>query len=208
MSDRRPVNRRSFIREGLRELLRPLAEIAQPLEEVARQLSELDGKSSYKEPPARTLITLRPPGALPDSDFTRTCSRSGECVRVCPAKCIQIDTTGKRGNGAPFIDADHMPCVVCDGLYCMAACPTGALVPTPLVEINMGTAVWDEAICLRSQGQECVICLEKCPLGTAAIEMREGKINVIESGCIGCGVCQHECPTSPKSIVVRPRAVV
>src|SRR3954469_15365674 len=118
MSERKPVNRRSFFREGLRELLRPLIDAVEPFEQAARQIGQLDGNP--QRAPTKTLITLRPPGALQESDFTSTCSRSGECVHVCPAKCIQIDTTGKRGNGAAFIDADYMPCVVCDGLYCMA----------------------------------------------------------------------------------------
>jgi ferredoxin-type protein NapG len=204
MSDQQPVNRRGFFRESLRELLRPIAAAVEPIELAARQLSELDRPAP---PKPKTFNLLRPPGALDEEDFTQTCTRSGECIHVCPAKCIQLDPTNKRGGGAAFIDADHMPCVVCDGLYCMQACPSGALVPTPLVEIDMGTAVWNEQTCVRSFGQECMICVEKCPLGTAAIELRAGKINVIESGCIGCGVCQHECPTSPKSIVVTPRHV-
>ena len=73
-------------------------------------------------------------------------------------------------------------------------------------EIDIGTAVWHEHRCLRSQGQECRICLDQCPLGTAAITMENGKIKVIEEGCTGCGVCEHECPTSPKAITVTPKA--
>jgi NAD-dependent dihydropyrimidine dehydrogenase PreA subunit len=35
--------------------------------------------------------------------------------------------------------------------------------------------------------------------------LEAGKVQVIESGCTGCGVCQHDCPTSPKSITITPR---
>src|SRR5262249_32665814 len=88
----------------------------------------------------------------------------------------------------------------------MHVCPTGALVPTPLADIDMGTAKWREITCVRSHGEDCTICVDRCPLGSAAIELLDGKIYVIEGGCIGCGVCEHACPTTPKSIVVIPKA--
>ena len=88
----------------------------------------------------------------------------------------------------------------------MSVCPSGAIVATSLTEIDMGTAVWNESICLRTKGEACTICVDKCPLGTAAIELKSGRVAVNPLGCIGCGVCQQECPTSPKSIKVIPIA--
>ena len=195
--DQRPVNRRRFFREGLRELLRPLAQSIETLAEAANQFSELE-----KPAPAP-----RPPGALPEEQFKETCSRCGECQRVCPAQCIQIDESGYQGDGVPYIDVNYMPCVMCDGLHCMQNCPSGALVPTPREEIDMGTAVWHEDLCLRRQGQECTVCIDRCPMGAAAIRLNDiGQVEVIESGCTGCGVCQHDCPTYPKSITVTPKS--
>src|SRR4030095_14116375 len=104
-------------------------------------------------------LPLRPPGALPEAEFKSTCDRSGECVRVCPAQCIKIDPTGVRGGGAPYIDANEMPCVVCDGLYCMQVCPSGALVPTMRSAIDMGLAVWHPDTCVRSKGEDCTLCV-------------------------------------------------
>jgi len=208
MSDNRdkPVDRRRFFRIGLSELLRPLASAAGPLTRVARELGKLD----QLDKPATTRIALdvwlRPPGALAEQNFRDTCSRCGECVRICPAQAIKLDTSGEKGNGVPYIDADAMSCVVCEGLKCMSVCPSGALVPTSINDIDMGTAVWREEICLRSAGQSCTICVDQCPLGTAAIELIGGRVAVNPHGCIGCGVCQHECPTSPKSIFVIPIA--
>src|SRR5262249_15727534 len=144
--------------------------------------------------------------ALPERSFLDTCSRCGECARACPAQCIQIDPTQRYGGGAPYIDASVMACLVCNGLKCMHVCPSGALVPTAVAEIDMGTAVWNEAICVRSRGEGCTVCVDHCPLGSAAIELRDGRVHVIPEGCIGCGVCQHDCPTDPKSIVVIPVA--
>jgi MauM/NapG family ferredoxin protein len=202
----KPVDRRRFFRIGLSELLRPLASAAGPLTRVARELGKLDeiGKPTPTRIPLG--VWLRPPGALPEQKFLDTCSRCGECVRICPAQAIKIDDAGKHGGGVPYIDADVMSCVVCEGLKCMSVCPTGALVPTSINDIDMGTAVWREEICLRSRGESCTICVDKCPLGSAAIELKLGRIAVNPHGCIGCGVCQHECPTSPKSIFVIPIA--
>jgi ferredoxin-type protein NapG len=208
MSDNTPIDRRRFFRQGLRELLKPLVNAAEPIERV---LSELESFHA-PPPPAATARRfhlhppLRPPGALDEERFRETCSRSGECVAACPAQAIRIDPTADRGGGAPYIDAVEMPCVVCDGLYCMEVCPSGALVKTPRLEIDMGTASWHEGLCLRSHAQDCTICVDQCPLGSAAIVIdAQGKVDVIEEGCIGCGVCEHACPTSPKSIEIIPR---
>jgi len=220
MADDRQINRRKFFREGLGELLRPLTQLAGPLEEAIRQISSIDPEFKAAEaaqaaknqsaaaPTVRAMPTiwLRPPGALPEQQFRDTCSKCGDCVQVCPAQCIKIDPDGVKGGGVPYIDVDTMPCVMCDGLLCMHNCPTGALVPTPIGEIDMGTAVWHRETCVRSRGEECTICVDQCPIGAMAIELRDGDIHVIEAGCTGCGVCQHYCPTVPKSITVTPRS--
>jgi ferredoxin-type protein NapG len=215
MSKDRPINRRNFFRHGLGELLRPLADAAGPLQEVIRQINSIEqelhtaAKSIVQSasPSIRGTpdVWLRPPGALPEPQFRETCSRCQECVRVCPVQCIKIDPNSAKGGGVPYIDLDAAACVMCDGLYCMHNCPSGALLPIPISEIDMGTAVWHESTCVRTQGQECTICVDQCPIGEVAIQLNNGKINVLEQGCTGCGVCQNRCPTSPKSITITPR---
>src|SRR3982750_3922758 len=159
MADEKPMNRRRFFREGLRELLRPLANAIEPIEKGSRENRNMKRMHSPAPEPVRTpppdAHWLRPPGAKVEKEFRETCSRCGDCVRVCPAQCIKIDTTGQNGEGAPYIDTDAMPCVLCDGLLCMPACPTGALQITPREELTMGLAVWNETLCLRTHGQEC-----------------------------------------------------
>jgi ferredoxin-type protein NapG len=212
MSKDKHVDRRRFFREALGELFRPVADALEPIEKAARQIARADPPVPARtEPlpfaPGASGPWLRPPGSRPEADFQSICSRCGDCVRVCPAQCIKIEPgPGGRGGGLPFIDPDEMPCVLCDGLLCMHNCPTNALVPTPLEMIDMGTAHWREELCVRSRGQECTICVDRCPVGPAAIELRNNAIHVHEQGCTGCGVCQHDCPTSPKSIVVIPRS--
>ncbi len=211
------LNRRNFFRRGLGELLRPLVQSGGALDEVIRQINSMDSEaatakqnkiSSEPVPNLRPIpsIWLRPPGALPEQQFLDTCTRGGECVKVCPVQCIKIDPTRAKGNGAPYIDIDDAACVLCNGLQCMHVCPSGALTPIPIQDIDMGTAVWHEQTCVRSKGQECTICVDHCPIGEVAIQLEAGKIQVIESGCTGCGVCQHDCPTSPKSITITPRS--
>jgi len=216
--DKKPIDRRRFFRAALGEMFKPLSKAVAPIERAAQQLGELKGLEAIapKPPPKgavprrqpltiSTAPRLRPPGALPEEQFVSTCSRCGDCVQVCPVRAIKIEPGG-RGGGFPFIDPDESPCVLCDGLHCMHHCPSGALVPTLLADIDMGTAKFREVDCLRSASQDCSICVDKCPVGSTALELRYGGITVNEQGCTGCGVCEHYCPTKPKAIVVVPRA--
>jgi ferredoxin-type protein NapG len=101
-----------------------------------------------------------------------------------------------------------MACVICENLSCMYHCPSGAILPVPREQINMGLAVWHDHLCVRHNGTECTICVDKCPIGATAIRLSEGRIEVLSPGCTGCGVCQHECPTTPKSITITPRSAM
>ena len=206
--DDKPLDRRQFFRRGFGELLKPIARSLEPVERAINEF-EKAGQKYGVVPTPKTVplgVWLRPPGALPESKFLDTCSRCGECVKVCPAEAIKLDTTSTNGKGAPYIDADTMACVACDSLACMNNCPSGALVPTPLNQIKMGTAVWREHLCVRSRGENCEKCVDICPMGTAAIDRVGNEIVVKPLACIGCGLCQQHCPTDPKAISVIPIA--
>jgi ferredoxin-type protein NapG len=168
----------------------------------------------WKEPPR----LLRPPGALPELDFAATCSRCGDCVRACPAQCIVLDES--EAGGLPHIKARTSPCVICDDLSCMKACPTGALqMVADRFHINMGYAVADHSQCLRGEaheydqetgepintGEDCRVCVSMCPIGEKALGLDQyhGMVEVRE-GCTGCGVCERVCPTTPAAIYVEP----
>jgi ferredoxin-type protein NapG len=108
--------------------------------------------------------------------------------------------------GTPYIDPDLAACVVCEELACMKACPSGALklVAEPR-QIEMGLARVDQAICVRSQGRECTLCVDKCPIGSEALDLDERqRVRIKSAGCVGCGACQFYCPTVPKAVVVDP----
>jgi ferredoxin-type protein NapG len=213
MSDDKPIDRRRFFREGLRGLFENVGRVAGPLQRVMKELEGLQGNPAPAPvvppaPKARKSLgdrILRPPGAKDEDDFINTCSTCGNCVAACPVQCIQIDPD--RAGGVPFIIAENTACALCDGLNCMYSCPTGAIVAVPIGLIDMGTGEWNAERCIRSDGTDCTMCVDRCPIGNRAIELIDGRIVVHENGCTGCGVCEHDCPTSPKSIVVIPRAM-
>jgi ferredoxin-type protein NapG len=208
-SDDKPIDRRRFFRQGLRELFKPLASGLENIERITQELGKLEDYAPSREklpPPTSPAHWLRPPGALEENAFRETCSKCGICVSVCPAHCIKLDSLGVKGNGAPYIEPSEMPCVICDSLACMHNCPSGALLPTPTAEIDMGTAEWDPHTCLRTHDDPCQICVDQCPMGTAALELKGTQIVVHPDGCSGCGVCEKHCPTTPKSIMVLPRS--
>ncbi len=230
MSDDKPMGRRRFFREGLAELLKPLGQAVRPLEEMARQIGNLEDPlhRSYHQPPVETrrpLNTvsyntpahdevvedrehwLRPPGARDEQEFLNVCSRCGNCVHACPVQAIHLDHSAHRAGGVPYVDPDSSACVMCDELSCMNQCPSSALMLVPREAIDMGTAVWNESLCLRTTvGEQCTMCVDHCPVGTLALEVVDNRIAVHEDHCTGCGSCQNNCPTHPKSIVVNPKS--
>src|SRR5436190_10696432 len=117
MADEKPMNRRRFFREGLRELLRPLANAIEPIQKVSQHIGNLERQISAPIPEPVKAPTethwLRPPGAKVEQEFRETCSRCGECVRVCAAPCSTIDATGEHRAGTPYIETDAMQCVLC-----------------------------------------------------------------------------------------------
>lgn len=215
--DDKPMNRRRFFRDGLFELLKPLAKPLErriaPIERLAQEFSKFDDSATRSEPaapsydaPRISLPVLRPPGALAEDKFLEICSRCGHCVSVCPANAIQLDATEYNGGGFPYVDPEIQPCVMCDTLVCMKECPSTALGYVPRWLIDMGTAEWHLESCTRTHGDTCTTCIDHCPLGADAIELRGNDIHVKSEGCTGCGICQYYCPTYPKSIVIVPKS--
>ena len=179
-------DRRDFFREFVKRVVEPAVEA-------------LDTGAA-----AQPLVILRPPGALPEPNFLSSCERCRACVEACPADAIRpIEVDGPL-YGTPGIVASDQPCVVCTDLDCMTACPSGALRILPREEIDLGTAIVDEDVCLRAKGEACRICVDFCPLGETAMRVDEKEKVAVLDGCVGCGVCEHVCPTSPKAVRIDP----
>ncbi|MFQ5430536.1 MAG: 4Fe-4S dicluster domain-containing protein [Phycisphaerae bacterium] len=187
-----PHDRRDFFRSSLARLLKPAAEF------IANRL-----------PIELPLVgpELRPPGAVPESQFLEQCYRCGNCVDACPAGAIFSWSDGDDlRRGTPYLDPDRRACVLCDDLACMKSCASGALQLVDRAAIRIGLAEVDDAACLRSGGEDCTVCIDACPLGSTAIRLDGSTVEVLDprptgEGCTGCGVCQEQCPTRPKRAI-------
>ena len=235
MSDNRPtegssadrVGRRGFFTQGFRHLLKPLADIVEKRMERMDLPTWTESSSTSLPRPVHggdftpyvprgdltvssgstTRRLLRPPGALEEEAFLSRCTSCGKCAEVCPVRAIELVSNPEpRLHKKPMIEAQRQACVICNDLACMKACPTGALQLVAASEIRMGLAVVDLNLCVRSRGEDCQICVDKCPIGPTAIDIPfpGGPVSV-KDACTGCGVCEMYCPTDPRAVVVERR---
>jgi len=172
---------------------------------------------------SKTRGVIRPPGAVPEEDFLARCIKCDACLNVCPTNVLQPAglEAGFEGVWTPVLDMKNGYCDVTCTL-CGRVCPTGAiqrltpaqrqgLEPRPdggSGPIMIGTANHDRGRCLPwSMDIQCVVCEEVCPVSPKAIYTRTVEI-VVRDGtakrlkqpyvdatkCVGCGICEHECP--------------
>ncbi|MCP3902216.1 MAG: 4Fe-4S dicluster domain-containing protein [Planctomycetes bacterium] len=158
---------------------------------------------------AATPSALRPPGAAGERAFLAACIRCGLCVEACPFDTLHLaDVDAGIAAGAPVVDARQTPCFLCQGHdepQCIRVCPTEALRPVEdLTSIRMGIARVDPDRCLVFNQTVCRSCWHACPFPNDAIRLDERLRPVVEASCVGCGLCEHACPTEPSSIVVEP----
>ncbi len=157
---------------------------------------------------------LRPPGALPETDFMRRCIGCGLCMKTCPTNALQPAglETGIAGLFTPRVAARIGACEPrCNA--CGQVCPTGAIRPLPLEEktrAKIGTAFILRHKCIAwEMNRPCLVCDEVCPYDAVALrripELAVAVPFVDETRCSGCGLCHHHCPVGPASaIVVEP----
>ncbi len=157
------------------------------------------------EPPAPPPPpAVRPPGAADKARFDSLCDGCGDCASACPAGAIYM--TGpltEHSETSPEILASFSPCVMCEGLRCIPACPTGALLPATPATMRIATIALDSDACWAANGFEplCNHCVDHCPLGGKAITWEKGAGPVLhEEACTGCGVCVHYCVATPKAL--------
>ncbi|MEP9412373.1 MAG: 4Fe-4S dicluster domain-containing protein [Candidatus Brocadia sp.] len=148
---------------------------------------------------------LRPPGAVEEAEFLSLCTRCDECIKVCPAKAIRkYHGLMDIAVGTPVIMPKENPCVLCNGLLCIAACKEGALKPLEHIDkVKMGIARINKSRCLAWGGQDCQLCYIKCPLRDDAICWEDGKPIIHEEKCVGCGVCEYACYTINNTCAIK-----
>ncbi len=152
--------------------------------------------AGYADKARSNVLTLRPPAALPEEDFLRTCIKCGLCVEACRNRESNIDKeTGKPRPetlklakadtdgvtiGTPYFVPRDVPCYMCDDIPCVPACPTGALDEASVTndkgeldfrKMDMGLAVVDSNSCIAFWGIQCDACYRACPLMDEAIRL-------------------------------------
>jgi MauM/NapG family ferredoxin protein len=155
---------------------------------------------------------IRPPGALPEPRFLRTCVKCGECMKACPTNALQPATTqaGPEGLWTPVLVPKIGYCEYYCSL-CSQVCPTGAIKELTIpekVNVRIGTAWINKNRCIPYfLGRPCIVCEEHCPTSPKAIKfvmvetrrpdgtVATQKAPVIDLDlCIGCGICENKCP--------------
>jgi len=176
-------------------------------------------------------LILRPPGALPEEDFLKTCIKCGLCVEACPYDTLILAAPGDNNPiGTPFFIPKDIPCYMCDDIPCVPVCPTDALVESSvksevdgemvwdIYKIDMGVAVVDTVNCIAFWGIQCDACYRACPLMDEAISLiyekneRTGKHAFLKpvvdaTICTGCGLCERACVTEKPAIFIQPNDV-
>jgi polyferredoxin len=176
---------------------------------------------------------IRPPGSVEESEFLERCIKCDQCIKVCPTNVLQPATfkeAGFEGLWTPVMNFNIGHCQLKCNL-CSEVCPTGAIRKITVEEklgkgafaekgpIRLGTAFFDLGRCLPHAMQiPCVVCEEVCPTSPKAIQTRDeevknvfGKVVLLNKPfmvpdlCIGCGICQTECPvTDQRAVYVTP----
>jgi MauM/NapG family ferredoxin protein len=152
---------------------------------------------------------IRPPGAIPETEFLRTCIRCGECMKSCLTNTLQpcLWESGFSGLWTPKMELRLAPCDQnCN--VCGKVCPTQAIRSVSLEEkthAKVGTAILRKEMCLVwAENKLCLICDEICPYNAIVFRPVEGyrRPVVIASKCNGCGFCEQRCPVKGESAIV------
>jgi len=165
---------------------------------------------------------IRPPGSVAEMEFLERCIKCDQCINVCPTNVLQpagFAEAGFEGFWTPIMDFSVGFCQF-NCTLCSEVCPTGAIQKTSLQRklglgeyaevgpVRLGTAFFDRGRCLP-WGMEtpCVVCEEVCPVSPKAIGTYDeeftrwdgtkvvlNKPYIRPELCIGCGICETECP--------------
>jgi ferredoxin len=161
---------------------------------------------------------IRPPGAA-STEFSALCIRCGACMRVCPTQGLQPSLLegGVQNVLTPRLVPRLGYCSHgCNA--CCQVCPTGAIPPLELEEKQrtiIGLARLDQSRCLPwAHDVPCIVCEEACPVADKAILLddveavdAQGHITLLQRPrivlqlCIGCGICEYQCPMGGESAV-------
>ncbi len=167
----------------------------------------------------RSALLIRPPGAESEQDFLARCLRCSQCMRVCPTSGLQptLLEAGLEGVWTPRLVLRLGYCDYgCNA--CGQTCPSGAIPALDLAskrQTVLGVAVIDRNRCLPwARGVPCIVCEEMCPTPAKAVRLEAAQMldakgapiavqrpYVLQDLCIGCGICEHQCPLEGEAAV-------
>ncbi|MDH5674380.1 MAG: 4Fe-4S dicluster domain-containing protein [Myxococcales bacterium] len=165
---------------------------------------------------------IRPPGSVAEPEFLERCIKCDQCLNVCPTNVLQpasLEKAGFEGLWTPVMDFSVGFCQLNCAL-CSEVCPTGAIQKISVEKklglgehedagpLRLGTAFFNRGRCLPwAMETPCVVCEEVCPVTPKAIGTYDESIVRWDGErvtlnrpymrpelCIGCGICEHECP--------------
>jgi ferredoxin len=164
---------------------------------------------------SRSKLPIAPPGSGGIERFTERCTACHLCVSVCPTQVLTPSflAYGPGGFLQPQMDYSMGTCNY-DCVLCGQVCPSGAILPLSseakkLVQIGKAKFVKDDCIVITKK-TECGACSEHCPTKAVHMVKTEGLFlpEVNDEICIGCGSCEHPCPSTPnKAIYVESNPV-
>ena len=165
---------------------------------------------------------IRPPGSVEEMDFLKKCIKCDQCINSCPTNVLQpasFKEGGIEGLWTPVMNFNIAHCQL-KCTMCSEVCPTGAIRKITVEEklgkaafeetgpIRLGTAFFDVGRCLpHAMEIPCVVCEEVCPTSPKAIQTKDSEVKdvygnivvlnkpfMVPDLCIGCGICEAECP--------------
>jgi polyferredoxin len=172
---------------------------------------------------------IRPPGSVEETEFLERCIKCDQCINVCPTNVLQPATLTEGGIEAVWTPVMKFTIAHCQLKcnLCSDVCPTGAIRRISVAEklgegpyaaqgpVRLGTAFIDTTRCLPWANQiPCVVCEEVCPVAPKAIQTYDeeardvfgqlvvlNKPFIVPDLCIGCGICEAECPVQDRPAV-------
>ncbi len=172
---------------------------------VRKKVAELENK---KAPERQTPIV--PAGAVSQKHFAQHCTGCQLCISACPNQVLR--PSGKFMTLLqPTLSYEKGWCRP-ECTRCSEVCPSGAILRIGREEkssTQIGHAVWIKENCIPlTQGDACGNCARHCPNGAITMvpsdpgRRNSPKIPVVdEERCIGCGACEHVCPSRPVSAI-------
>lgn len=162
----------------------------------------------------RRQVPIVPPGSISLTHFIQRCTACHLCVSVCTTNVMvpAYLEYGVCGIMQPKLNYLQGHCDF-DCNACSQVCPTGAIAPLLLHEkrlTQIGTVSLNKKKCIvYVKKKHCGACGEVCP-AHAIFPVEKGLVLFPEIDvdyCIGCGACEHACPTKPKAIKVTSKIV-